>query len=515
MNRAAAWARLGALAHGEAQRLDAALADPAAAQRDLLAKLLRCGQASAFGKAHGLDRIDGPADFAAAVPIGDYESHRPYIDRIAEGASSELTGDRVVVFEETGGTSAGGKLVPYTQGSLDAFRNAVLAWMHALARRHRAVAEGSFYFTISPAARPARTTPGGIPIGIADDSGYLGADVIPLFGALMAVPDGLGEITSIDLWQVATLAALIEAEDLAFLSLWSPTFMVALLGSLPGHADAVRARLSPSRRRALDAALGERIDSAALWPRLACIATWTDGPSAGFARQLQALFPQAIVEGRGLLATEGAVSLAYGADGACVPALCSTYLEFMGGDGDPRLAHELIEGESYRVLMTTPGGLWRYDIGDIVTCAAMRGGVPDLRFVGRGRITSDMVGEKLEDGFVARILGELPFAAQLVARADPPHYALVADYAADASHWLDHVETGLRANPQYAYARRLGQLGEVRLEVCKDRAAQLTREGVAAGKLMGDLKPTALVPLARAVAAADPTAGAEPAASLA
>jgi len=177
----------------------------------------------------------------------------------------------------------------------------------------------------------------------------------------------------------------------------------------------------------------------------------------------------------------------------CVPALASAFLEFIDSRGESRLADELRDGARYRVALTTPGGLYRYDIGDEFDCTHAAG-VPTLRFVGRAGVVSDLVGEKLSDSFVARALAPLRAGAALVPRAAPhPHYELWVDATTTDSGLADGVDARLRENPQYDYARRLGQLRALRCVAAPDFALRRAHALARAGGRLGDAKSTALL----------------------
>ena len=143
------------------------------------------------------------------------------------------------------------------------------------------------------------------------------------------------------------------------------------------------------------------------------------------------------------------------------------------------------------MVVTTQSGLYRYDLGDLVECAGYQGLMPLLRFVGRAGLVSDMVGEKLDDGFVAAALGGLDAPALLVARPDPAGYVLVLQEPRAGAATM--VEAALSRNPQYAHARRIGQLAPLQVIHRRELSVQLTHSGIAQGKRLGDLKAVALV----------------------
>lgn len=489
----ASWRALSHAARAEADTFAAALAQPGKTQRDLLAAILADNRNSDFGKTHDFAAIASLADYQTRVPIRLDADFAEAIAATAADGRPRLTTEPPLAFERTGGSSGGAKLVAYNAALLASFRSATLVWLDGVLTRFPAITRGRFYATISPATRAPEVTASGIPIGLGSDAAYLGDDLAGHFAGLLAVPPELGLIANAGEWRVATLAALIEAENLTFISLWSPTFLLALVDALPDCAEPVAARLSPPARARLMAALaGGALDTARLWPMLACISCWIDGASAAFARKLGERFPHAAIDPKGVLATEAPITLTHGADAARVPALNQCLTEFIDGDGAAHLCDTLEPGATYRAVISTRGGLYRYDIGDLFLCRAAAGGAPELEFAGRARLTCDLVGEKLEDGFVAQVLAGLP--AVLAPRSDARGYELLVDAGHAVPVDSAAIERGLSANPQYAYARKIGQLEPLGLRIIANLAGTLIASGIAAGRTMGDIKTSGLLP---------------------
>jgi len=490
------WRQLIEAAAAPTRALLAAARDPEAAQLALLRCILTQNGETEFGRAHGFSRLATVADYRAAVPIAGYEDFQPFIERIAAGEPAVLIDDPVVAFEETGGTASGGKLVPYTAANLAGFRAAILPWLADLARRRPDVSAGCAYVSISPVTREPRRTVGGIPVGLASDAAFLGADLAHAFVSILAVPPDVAAIRDVGEWRIATLAHLVERDDLSFVSVWSPTFFLELIAALPAAADLVAPRLSPPAAARLAKAMRhQRFDATVLWPRLDTISCWADGSSTIFARRLAALCPQAAIEPKGLFATEAAITLPWRGRTGAIPALTSTFLEFIDDGGSPRLAHEVRAGASYRVVITTPGGLYRYDMSDQVRCVGHDGLVPRLTFEGRAALVSDLVGEKLTEAFVAGIVAGLPIAVALVPAAGPkPHYEVwLDDIDGRPEEIAASIDAALRANPQYAYARDVGQLGAVVGIARPGFVARRHEVLAAAGGRMGDFKHTSLL----------------------
>jgi hypothetical protein len=486
------WNTIATAAAAERAVLEQALAQPAAQQRALLADILRANADTEFGVEHGFAQIRDVDEFRQRVPARRDEQYRPWLERVAEGQAGVLTAAPVVAFESTGGTT-GAKLIPYTEASLAAFRAGVLPWLSCLLERYPRIAQGLAYVAASPVTRAPRSLPCGLPLGLPSDAAYLGTELLPALSQVITVPPPADEITR---WRVGTLAHLARRRDLSFISIWSPTFLLELLEALPRNAESVLAELhgDPEATRRLERALASPDGlTTQLWPRLQVVSLWLDAASAPYAARVRELLPGVALDAKGVLATESVITTHTSA--GMVPALTSAVLEFLDEGGVSHLAGELQAGQRYRAVLTTPGGLYRYDIGDEFLCERPRAGIPRLRFLGRVGVVSDLVGEKLTDSFAAHALASLPMGAALVPRRSPrPHYQL----------WLERevpnlgdvaavVESRLAANPQYAYARSLGQLRELEI-VCSPGFAQYRARLLAAqGGRLGDVKTCALL----------------------
>ena len=510
------WAVILDAAKAEARAFAKACDDPRSAQIDLLKHILRTNADCEFGRGHDFAAIRDLDDYRASVPIRRYDALQPWLNRVIGGAPSVLSSEPVVAFEETGGNAGGSKLIPYTKPALRAFRAAVLPWLFDLSRRRPGAFAGRAYVAVSPATRAPRTTPGGHPVGLPSEGAYLGDDLVSAFIAVSAMPYTVGLVRDVAAWRFATLFHLLKAADLTFISVWSPTFLVVLMDALPALAPSLTraihdgripiddpalpgqaAEPDPQRARQIEAALSARPhDTATIWPRLDSISAWTDGSSRMHVHRLRQIFPHAVLEPKGLLATEGAVTVPWGGLRHPVPALTSTVIEFIDDTGRAYLCDELTDGAAYRVVVTTPGGLYRYDLGDRVRCSAIAGGLPQLEFMGRGEHGSDMVGEKLTEEFVAAALVANEIPAVLVAHpTGSPFYELLVQTAEPerAASVAAATERRLCANPQYGYARTIGQLGPLRSRPVPDLLERLMTNQSEHGRRLADVKPPVLI----------------------
>ena len=507
-----------------------ALRRPEAAQATILARILRENANSAYGREHGFASVRTAREYADRVPLTDYDTLAPWIDRIAAGEQGVLTGTPVRFVEPTGGSSGKSKLIPYTAPLLAEFSAATMAWLYDLLASRPALRRGRAYWAITPpAARPLRT-PGGLPIGMEHDSDYFPAPLRALLQRALAVPSLVSRAPDVATCRYVTLRALLAAPDLRLVSVWSPSFLTLLAAELDARfADllrdledgAVRAPVDPAlaaaiartipARPALASELRRQFgrrppeDLGAVWEQLALVSCWADCHAARALEGVRRRFPRVEIQPKGLLATEGVVSIPLFGHAHPVAAVTSHFLEFLpdGDATDARGVHELDRGQSYEVVLTTGGGLHRYRLRDVVRVEGFVARTPMLSFQGRADRASDLAGEKLTPALVERVLAAAMRAtgihssfAMLAPKLEPsPRYVLYVDAAPEQADVLARaVEAELLDAHHYALCRALGQLDRVLAVAVSNAERCYERVCAARGQRAGAIKPPALEP---------------------
>ncbi|MBK8478396.1 MAG: GH3 auxin-responsive promoter family protein [Opitutaceae bacterium] len=453
-------------------------------QHHRLLALLRRNAHTRFGEAHGFAGIRSIAEFQQRVPITPYAALAPHIEAIANGETGVLTAEPVRLFQPTSGSTSGTKLIPWTAGVAQEFRCGIDPWLHTLYRRRPELLRGTAYWSISPPSTAPRTH-GHLRVGFDHDSSYLGFLGQKLFSLVSAAPAQVAQTRDITEFRTRTLLALLADESLSLISVWSPTFLTTLLDEFLARQDEILAllvanRRSGSRKRAeyLQSLLRTGHTPGLfeqVWPKLAHLSCWTHGPSDTYATNLRRHFPSVEIQGKGLVATEAFVSLPLLANADPVLAVTSHFFEFQSPEtGQLSLAHELVAGGEYDVIVTTGGGLYRYPLGDRVRVTGFVQDAPCLRFVGRGNLVSDLFGEKLHGAFVQQVinraLAEQHIQARFALLAPVPAAAstaytlfLAADTIPSPETLRQSLELGLTENFHYAHCRHLGQLAHSRL----------------------------------------------------
>lgn len=493
-------------------RFVVALRAPEATQAAIRRRLLSDHRQAAWGRGR---------DLTAIAPTA-YDDYREAIGRIMAGEAGVLTTAPVTLLEPTSGSTAAAKLVPYTAPLRREFQNAIAPWVFSLYLRRPRLLFARHYWSISPATEPGHAA-SRTPVGFASDAAYLGFFQRSLARRLFTVPPEVRAIRAPgDFWLVTALLLGADA-DLGLISVWHPSFLRLLVETIqarreelagairsgvlpaslalePGARAVVQGRLRRDPRRADLVARFTPALLPALWPRLQLVSCWDQGRAQAEAETLRRWFPGALVQGKGLLATEGVVSIPWG--DRQVAAVRSHLLEFLEPDSGRILAlHELEPGRDYLVLLTTGGGFVRYRLGDLVRCSGFVGKTPTLEFLGRTGGGCDLVGEKLapaqaEAAIAAAEAGAPLRFAMLAPDSDGRGYALFLedDQGRDPAALAAAVEGGLRAGYHYDHARNLGQLRPVAPVPVSDAPRRYRDALVARGMKAGDVKAVALHP---------------------
>ena len=107
---------------------------PKETQDKILSDITKKAAHTVFGKDHKFKDIGSYQEFKEAVPIGDYEVLRSYVDRTKAGEPDVLWPGLPAYFAKTSGTTSGTKYIPITKDSvpnhINSARNALLNYVH-------------------------------------------------------------------------------------------------------------------------------------------------------------------------------------------------------------------------------------------------------------------------------------------------------------------------------------------------------------------------------------------------
>ena len=477
----------------EYKRFIRACKQPETAQHHKLLSYIQQNVQTQFGEAHHFDEIETYEQFSRQVPIQNWDDIQLWIDRILNGEEKVLTAEPIIAFEETSGTTSMVKLVPYTQSLRNEFQMGVAAWISLLAQSHPKAFYGPSYWSVSPATRTKRMTPNGIPIGLESDGDYFNPITRFLLNQIWAVSPAITQETHPEAFYLKTLQQLLLSENLSMISVWSPGFLIQLDQFLQTHKQKISSWLSNTskgnkrRKSFLLACLRSDFSWDILFPKLKLISCWTHAQAALSLPTLKTRTGAIPIQSKGLLATEGITSIPVHPDYYPAISLRSHFYEFRHQETQKiALAHELEVQQTYEVILTTGGGLYRYASGDLIKVRAYFHQNPCLEFIGRGNKQCDLVGEKLSEPQVVEALGKIPegIRSQInhvflypISQDGQHGYQLFVSFLHDhfSSNQIEEirqsVENQLTKNPYYAQAVRLNQLQALAIQILSEENA--------------------------------------------
>jgi hypothetical protein len=369
--------------------------DPASTQQGVLARLLRIGSGTRFGRAHQFTAIRSVTDYQRRVPLRHYETFwSEYWNPVFPHVGGATWPGSIRYYANSSGTTQGAtKRIPLSDAMLRANRLAaldVLAW-HFAARPASRMLAGPGVF-LSGSTRLEQLAPG---IRAGDLSGIAALER-PIWARGRVLPSGrVGELAD---WRE-------KMDALTPLALERPVTSVSGTASwmLLFFETAARARRPGDRLRNLFPALELLVHGGVGFaPYRDRFAYWLEGSNA-LTREVYA-------------ASEGFIAVADRGDGEGMRLLLDRgiFFEFVrpaelgSATPDRRWIGDADPGEEYALILTTNSGLWSYALGDTVRLTARR--PPRVLITGRTSWSLSVAGEHL-------IGAELDSAVSEAARA--------------------------------------------------------------------------------------------------
>ncbi len=455
-----------------------ALQNPARAQDSLRRRLQRMAASTEYGRSLGVSGNETYHQFTERVPVVDYDGFKCWMERQYQVGGRIVCSRSPRLFEKTSGSSGKSKHIPYTPALLRTFRRYVALWARDLWLNGPNFSTGKIFMSLSPPFKDEGQSPTGVPVSFDDDTEYLSPLARRLVGNRFVIPGGINRLADATDYRMVLAFHLLAERDLEIISVWSPTYLLSLLGFIVDKrerlADDLQRGVTQAGDRSFPLSRSAKIQATILrettnwldlFPRLKFISCWTDGNSSPFIPSLKRSFPGVMIQGKGLLATECPMTLPMLRYDAPVPFLTDVFMEFERNGTIYRL-HELEDKAEYKIIVSQLGGLMRYRMHDVVKVDGSAYGTPCFRFCGREGNVSDMVGEKLSESFVRDLLsphlerGGFSFIVPVQREDELPYYCCVTDGPVD--RW-SALERQLQRAFHYRQARLLGQLAPLRV----------------------------------------------------
>jgi hypothetical protein len=497
------------------------------AQDSMVAECVTMNADTGFGRDHGFASVRNIDDYRRAVPIRHYEELEPWVARAAEGEECVLTKSPLIRFWKTTGTTSASKKIPVTSAS--AMRNveSFLTLYGAQLHYHPEIGsrpDSSLVTHVSPKRVKEYLGPKKIP--------YCSTTEAPVqvrashHESVAPWVIGLQDVVEDDSVRLYYLLCYAALHDLRNITCLHPSRFQTLLATLhanwPRMLDELRRGTvldneirepAPERADAL-ARIARRTDTltpADIWPNLTFLSSWSGTYISRYRDVMERAFCRGFMP-MPSISSEAFATMTIDPDPVGQPLnIRGAIFEFVPVDQKiepttPTLQfHELEEGESYEMILTTLGGLYRYAMCDIFKVIGFVGRVPRLEYSGR-RSVCDLVGEKLAEEQVAVVVERNLAKNGLVAASfamcglqsqnanDKPRYVLVFESPEDLpaqviDDFTAQLDGDFRSiNPRYELKRNFGDLLGVVVQRVEAGTfvryrESLVRRGMPAGQL--------------------------------
>ncbi|MFC1549075.1 GH3 auxin-responsive promoter family protein [Candidatus Omnitrophota bacterium] len=413
----------------KAKAFEEATKDPLKAQEKALLEYVKRNQETEYGQKYNFTDIKSIQDYQGTVPLNDYESLESSIEKMKTGETNVLTVDKPVLFGTTSGTTGKQKFIPVTPYSRVKKSDVMDLWVYYISRDHPEIFDGKILAIVSPEVEGY--TDSGVPFGAESGHGY--KNMPGVVKALYVLPYEVLEIKDYDSKYYCILRLAME-ENITTIATMNPSTVVLLCqkinemkddlikdidnGALKGDlniSDDLRRmlekRFKPKPERAAELRLILRDEDELLpkdlWPNMQLVECWKGGTVGVYLQEFPKYFGDVPIRDFGYLASElrGSIPLS-DVDAGGVLAINSNFYEFIPKEDMGKkvkrvlLCDQIQEGEEYFIIATTPGGLYRYNIDDIIRVTGFYNKTPVIEFVQKGLNVSSVTGEKLYESQV-------------------------------------------------------------------------------------------------------------------
>jgi hypothetical protein len=486
-------------------------AKPQETQNQLLREIINRNRETRFGRDHCFVTVGSLTDYRQQVEVGDYEGLRPYVERAKNGEVNVLTEQPILMFTMTSGSTGEPKLIPVTKSARDNHRQLTRLWYYRAYSDHPGLLDAKLLGIVSPAIEGR--TPGGIPFGAA--SGLIYQSSPRWIRNAYVVPYEVSQIKDFEAKYYVIMRLALE-HQISFFGTPNPSTILKLLETADRNKDEIikdmrdgtisgrwnvpneirgaltrRFSKNPARARQLEIFAGRHgsLRPREYWPQLKLIGCWKGGTVGIRLKEFDRWFSEGVpARDLGYMASEAQMTLPISDSGSAgILDVGANFYEFipeseMASSDPTTLTCTEIEAEkNYYLILTTPGGLYRYDINDIVRVAGFYNQTPLIEFVRKGRDVTNITGEKLHVNQVIQAMDQAQSAISLAVRhfrafadLENSRYAFLVEFDASRPNedslagLLHELDTHLQAlNIEYAQKRESRRLGAPVLCVMK------------------------------------------------
>ena len=505
-----------------AARFEAATQNPQQVQEEKLLDMVRTNAGTDYGRRHGFDRIKSVKDYQTQVPVVTYDDIKSDMDRLVSGESNIFTAEAPIMFAQTSGTTGDPKYVPVTPTCKGREHSDVMrTWTFHAKQSHPDIFEGKVVSLVSPAVEGH--TPSGLPYGSA--SGHIYKNMPGIIRNAYAIPYDSFEIEDYGA-KYYVIMRIALASEVTFLATANPSSILKMCEKANEYGERIikdihdgtldadlpiesRIRAAVSRKLKPDPARARELEQfrsrrqgdllpADYWPRLSLIGCWKGGTVGHYLEKFPGWFypdgDRTIpVRDWGFLSSEARCSVPLSDEGSSgVLTIASNFFEFVPvaeleaqrdnpEKWDFLTVGQIEDGKDYYIFFTTTGGLYRYDINDVIRVTGRYNNTPQIVFLRKGRGMTNITGEKVSVNQVINVIqraaektGTVASHFKAEADAENSRYVLRVEFSSAVGddlqrQFLKHADEEMKAvNIEYKAKRESMRLKAPVLHVMKE-----------------------------------------------
>lgn len=470
---------------------------PLELQRQVLKGILRANGKTEIGQFYRFNTLKTIDAFRNAVPIRTANEYKPLLDKIYSGDHRSICHQKPLYFAMTAGSTGAFKHIPITRSLSNDINKGTLAYLHLFEEACPQIKDAPIQFMIG--SGEGGNSPGNIPKGYVSGFHYKNlpavirnrfvvpywvftlADRTDRYYALvryLAANKSLAAIVSMTPQNICNLAQVaMEQKHRLYQDIKSGSLTL----NVSQQPDSEAADFLPEPDRAVRFFRAAEVgDSQAamkeLFPSLSCFSTWMGGNMSYATGRLGELFgPKDIFE-LPSSASEGIFLIPHKPNTAGgIAAIESHFFEYIPEQDyhrtnpDTLLVNQLEAGARYYLVVTTSGGLYRYNMEDLYEVTGFFGTTPILKFISKQARQVSITNERINESDVVEAMNQCKTCF-----SEPPdnfilmpnrnsHYDFVVDSEpGDMTEFALSFDNALRAvSKVYDIYRNDGQIGPV------------------------------------------------------
>ena len=484
-------------------------------QQRVLMRILQANQESEFGQLHHFNAINSIEEFQSEVPLQNYSTLSPFIDKQISGEENILTKATPFYYARTSGTTGDPKFIPVITDTLKQHQRALAMFSYLQYRAQRQAFSGTLV------AIPGPYEEGKFDNGISygSISGLMYTAMPAHLKDKYALPASVFSVEDYPLKYKLMLRLMLPQTNLSYLASANPTTFKKLQDDLNKNWETLLADLTNCSFHALDQlpenvrddvtpllkACPDRLKQLQelalpvqfkdVWPNIRLVVTWTGGSCGIAVDHIKPSFPSdSVFMDLGFLSSEmrATITIDKSVLGG-IPTLTDHFFEFIEvrdyeqGQRDTLTLSKLKVGKQYYLIVTTSAGLYRYFMNDIIEVTGTYNATPLLTFIQKGKGITNITGEKLSEQQVITAMEcvkkngniNIPFylALACVEQARYLLYVEISDQGLSESKIIELIEQQLyKDNVEYASKRDSGRLQPLEVKIVKQGTAEAYKQ---------------------------------------